>query len=627
MFFFDLETHLTGPGSQFPPIVCMAHATDSQGPLLSDRADAFRYFVDRLRSDVLVGHSVAFDIGCFGTAEPELWPEIFRAYDEGRIICTEVDAKLHDIEDGCLNGFYHDSSGAHKVGYGLDDLVLRHFGQKLDKSKDTWRLRYKELDGIPIQSWPREAIDYPIGDVDWTRRLWSARMSRSPDAIRQYQHAFWLRIVQANGLRTDPVAIDRFERHTRDEMGKAATELYRAGLLRPPKGKKLEPTRNVKAVRERVAAAYTALGLPVPLSKSEKNTATDAFTCEESGDPVLIAYANYTSYSGIIARNIPELRAGVLEPIHSRFDSLKDTGRTGSSNPNVQNRNTDGLASDPPHWGDRECFVPSAPGLVFIGSDFGGLELCTLGETCYQLVGFSVLGDTIKAGKDPHLVIAAEILGRPYDWCKANKNTPLVYNARQTGKVANFGFPGGLGIGRLIFFAQKAYGVRLSVEEARALKELWFRLYPEMRHYFRIVDQLVKAGGRVEQLMSGRVRGGVGYTDGCNGFFQGLGADLAKSAGYLIAKATMIQRSSPLYGWRMVNFIHDEFILEGPEESCHEAALELGEIMQSVAPIWLPNMGSIGTEPYAARRWSKAAKQVKVNGRIVPWEESMISVQ
>jgi DNA polymerase-1 len=258
---------------------------------------------------------------------------------------------------------------------------------------------------------------------------------------------------------------------------------------------------------------------------------------------------------------------------------------------------------------------------VFASADYSGLELHTVAQVCVTVLGQSKLGEVLNAGGDPHLSMAARILGCSYEDALVRKKAhdEETDTARQVGKVANFGFPGGLGAVSMVAFAASNYGVALTEDEARTLKEQWIGEFPEFIEYFRWISKLVDAPfPQIEQIFSGRFRGGVSYTEACNSFFQGLGADAAKAAGFLIAKACNVDLESVLYGSRIVNFVHDEFILEVPEERGHACAIELASLMIRGAAPWLPDVPP-RAEPLLMRRWSKKAKPVFVEGRLVPW--------
>jgi hypothetical protein len=328
--------------------------------------------------------------------------------------------------------------------------------------------------------------------------------------------------------------------------------------------------------------------------------------------------------------------------------------------------------------------TPPTGALIFASADVDGLELRTLAQSCLLLVGQSRLAEILNAGEDPHLHMAASILGIPYaeavtrheqeadaraaarDYFKglgfddqeasvqASKAVPTpVDDARQTGKVANFGFPGGLGAEKLVLFARKTYKVRLTIERARELKQIWLRTFPEFRRYFdRINGMMQPEGVTLVHLFSGRVRGNAPYCAACNSYFQGLGADATGNALFLISEACYVPTPcrgcngacagcgwcagsgvSPLYGTRLVNYIHDDFMIETPEQRGHEVAFELVRIMvQGMAP-YLPDVPATA-KPKLMRYWSKDAKQVwvpdssappvkgKEGKRLVPWPKA-----
>jgi hypothetical protein len=116
---------------------------------------------------------------------------------------------------------------------------------------------------------------------------------------------------------------------------------------------------------------------------------------------------------------------------------------------------------------------------------------------------------------------------------RATRSTQAFDDARQTAKVANFGFPGGLGAAKLVLFARKAYGVELTEERARELKQQWLDQWPEMREYFAFVNEPQGGDGtsRLKQLRSGASAAARRYTAACNSFFQGLGADATGARG------------------------------------------------------------------------------------------------
>jgi DNA polymerase-1 len=114
-------------------------------------------------------------------------------------------------------------------------------------------------------------------------------------------------------------------------------------------------------------------------------------------------------------------------------------------------------------------------------------------------------------------------------------------------------------------------------------------------------------------------RAGAVYVTG-NTLFQGLAADLAKDAGYRVSRACYAEPGPPLYGSYVVNFIHDELLLELPEERASDAAIEAARIMRDVGAQWCPDVKP-DAQPALMRRWHKEAETKKdATGRLIPWE-------
>lgn len=354
---------------------------------------------------------------------------------------------------------------------------------------------------------------------------------------------------------------------------------------------------------------------------------TDADVCERSGDSVLEKYADLSSLKKTLSTDVPLLEKAIRVPLKVRYESLLETGRT-SSTPNVQNLPTEvGTV--------RECFTPR-PGHLYASADFSQFELRTWSQVCLTCLGTSRMAEKLNAGRDCHIELAHRFLGISYEEAVADyERDPKgkIYYPRQASKSGNFGFPGGLGIARFVDYARKNYKVVLfeTPEEAKEngapisateLKQFWFESWPEARLYFEWVKaQCEVPVPIVKQLFVNRFRGNVKFTEAANGFFQALAADAAKAAGFLIARACYVDEDSPLFGCRPVNFVHDEFLVETPDdEYAHDAAVELARLMVVGASPFLPDVPPVA-EPMLARKWSKAAKPVRgLDGRLVPWD-------
>jgi DNA polymerase I-like protein with 3'-5' exonuclease and polymerase domains len=610
----DTETALIAPGLQAPPISCVTWAAaEGEGILHVSVSKDLVEEALRDKDIMLVGHNIAYDMLCIMSEWPELLPEVFQAYDDDRIFDTMIAEKLLDIGAGCYR-YLRLKDVTLKRGYSLADVARRYLKKDLDK--DTWRLKYGELRDVPMVDWPEGAIQYAVEDARVTFDVQAAQAARNErisaseflvDLPRQCRSALWLKLTSAWGIHTYGDKIEELKVRTEQEYERLKDFLLEKGLVR------VDGSRDTKKAKQLM---IKAMGGEDNCEKTDKGgVKLDEDACKASGEPILEAYAEFGSFKTVMSKDLPMLEGGKEAPIHTRFEELLETGRTSSSSPNIQNiRRFPGI---------RECFVPRA-GMVFVDADYSGLELHCLAQVCIELLGWSRLGDSLNAGKDPHSQVAATILCISYEEAILRKKAgdPLFDDARQTGKVANFGFPGGLGISSLVDFARKTYNVKITEEDARQLKAYWFETFPEMREYFRIIGSGIDDDENIGiwQVFSKRFRGRCRYTQACNTLFQGLGADATKAAGWLIAKACYLDKNSVLYGSRICNYVHDQFILESPEELGHECAEELVKLMVAGALPWLPDVPPRVGDPILSRFWSKKAKPVyDARGRLIPW--------
>ena len=604
----DSETFLIQPGRLAPPLVCVSWCDGTRAELLH-HSEA-REFVEALLcgSDVIVGHNIAFDMAVFAAEWPDLLPLIFSAYADDRITDTMLREKLCHVALGVLRGFRAADDTPVKLGYSLAELAKRHLGRTLDKT--TWRTGYADLVDVPLAAWPAGARDYAIEDARATFDVWADQETEGrphlADEHRQSRAAWWLHLASAWGLRTDPVAVARFRAQVESEIVEARRTCVAAGLVRR------DGTRATKATAKLGERVSAGKGVDAPRTETGKVSVSRG-TCSDLGHPALDAYARISSLGKQLSSDVPLLERGAVKPIQARFDTLLETGRT-SSSPNIQNM--------PRKSGMRECFVPRA-GYVFASADYSKMELRTVAQVCVTLFGFSRLGEALNAGIDPHLEMAARILGISYEEAKRQQQDgdERVDAARQTAKVANFGFPGGLGASRLVDSGRTSYGGTISQADAVRLKQTWLASWPEFRAYFARVGEICDAlNPAIEQLFVGRTRGGVSYTEACTTLFQGLAADAAKAAGFAVSRACYVERGSPLFGSRIVNFVHDELIIETPESGAHEAAEELSRVMVSGASVLMPDVPP-SAEPVLMRRWSKKARAIRdAQGRLVAWD-------
>ena len=618
----DTETCATigYKGIAAPPLVCLTYCAGEESGIVhvngrtdDARNETLHSFLKiglpeilKSRSGVLVGANIAFDVGVLCNTYPDLLPLFFDLYEQGKIEDVQLNQRLIDIATGHF---------PHLRGYSLARCAKRRLDLEMDK--DTWRLKYHELLDVPCDQWPAGARDYAIGDAVTTRDVWLAQYATAEergvletlkDGRVQAGPAFALWLTSARGIRTDAVAVEAYKQILLKEQGELRAQLIEYELLRK------DNTRNTKNAQARMQAINPDCEM-TPTGKPSMS----AEACKSSGDAVLIAYSRYTSLGHTLANYITALEKGVTWPIQTYFTPLLATGRTSSSRPNIQNQKREA--------GVRECFIPR-DGFVFLACDFSNAEMHTFAQVLLGLFGESKLADALNAGKDAHLVFAAVLMGIGYDEAlsRYKAGDTEVKKYRQRAKAANFGYPGGLGAETFLAYA-RGYGAMMTLNESQALKDAWLHTYPEVQQYFKWINaQQSDVDGKfyITQPVSGRLRGGMTYCQACNTTFQGLASDGAKAALFAVVRECYI---GSLRGSYVVNFVHDELILEVPDD-----ANEMDRVANSVSAIMAREFNKFvpdcptEAEPALARRWSKSMELVRdAQGRITVWEPEEVT--
>ncbi len=679
----DTETALFRPGLLAPPLSCVSWSNEQLGAGLFHVRHARDHVASWLeRRDLpIVGANFAYDAAVICAQYPELTALVFDKYRDGLIRDVQLDQRLIDIAQGALGGYTHvdpdedpedDDSGT-RVNhlYNLSALHERAGFGLLEK--DAYRLGYGDLIDVPLVDWPAGARAYAETDAIATMRVhlwqigeWSDYLI---DSVPQARAAFALHLMSCRGIRTDPVACERLageleieiERcrnlctqikrpidvvKTRSKGGvkyEERTQVQTALVRLKPDGT-FSKTKEVAQLYMREACARA--GVPIRITKTGikkksealEYTSTDYEACTDSGDPVLAAYATYTSAS-TLRKKVERLKFGAIGPLQTRYTALVATGRTASSAPgeplvgdNFQNFGRSGLVTDQKHElpGVRDCIVPR-PGYAFVSVDLPNAEMRAMGQICIWTVGYSKLADALNAGQDAHTALAATHSCTPYETVaqRIADGDKELDELRQFMKIPNFSLLGGAGFRAMIPFAKrtKPKPVILSEDMAQALHATFHATWTEIGLYHDQIKAACRMGNaNFVQFVSERIRGNCKYPVACNTGFQGLTGDASKAAQLPIANECYTgrmpgsSRRSPLYGCFPVLFVHDEDVLEVPIERIHEAGHRLAELMvQPWNDIYTPDV-KMHTKPAAMMRLAKSAKPVyDANGVLQIW--------
>lgn len=357
-----------------------------------------------------------------------------------------------------------------------------------------------------------------------------------------------------------------------------------------------------------------------PTGQIQVNKRTQALLSRHGvDDPFLKDYVEY--------KHIEKLLGSYLQPefiqgdgrVHPRFTILVRTGRTSCAKPPLQQL--------PRGDAIREVFV-APDGFILAPIDYSQLELCTLAQHCYKVLGHSRLRELLNADLDVHSWFAGKknkwiTDDNDYNGTEERRQALLVLlseiknnhgKVRQAAKAGNFGFPGGMGAERFLVQCHMDGMSDMTFKEAEELRNAWFAAYPEMTEYMQPVSCTAPGGDdkrRYEaRTLTGRVRRFCSFNSSCNYPFQGLASDAAKNALWQLYQ----------FGFRIVNFIHDEVILELPESEASDLLRAAETIMVSAAQEIIPDV-KIKVDGALMYRWYKGAERIEdINGNVIPWQ-------
>ena len=274
--------------------------------------------------------------------------------------------------------------------------------------------------------------------------------------------------------------------------------------------------------------------------------------------------------------------------IHTTFQNLVTaTGRLSSTEPNLQNVpvRTD-LGAE-----IRKMFIPKE-GCVLVDADYSQIELRVLAHIAQD----ERMEKAFREGMDIHTVTASQVFSVPPE-----EVTSL---QRRHAKAVNFGIVYGISEFSL------AEDIGVSRYEARAYIDSYLTNYSGVRAYMHQVVEDAREKGYTTTLYGRRryipelkstnfnVRQGAERI-ALNTPIQGSAADLIKLAMIHVAQA--LQEQYPAA--KLILQVHDELIVECPQEIAQEVAQLVSSQMEQVAQLRVPLL--------AEAKWGKSWFEAK----------------
>ena len=302
---------------------------------------------------------------------------------------------------------------------------------------------------------------------------------------------------------------------------------------------------------------------------------------------VLIEHRGLAKLKSTYTDKLPVMINRTTKRIHTSYNqSGTATGRLSSSDPNLQNipvRNAEGRRV-------RQAFIP-AEGSKMVAADYSQIELrimAHLSEDPSLLAAFA-------AGQDIHRATAAEVF--------STHPEQVTIDQRRSAKAINFG----------LIYGMSAFGLakQLNIGRKQAAEyiDTYFDRYPGVLNYMNSVRSSAAEAGYVETYFGRRLylpeinsRNGMrrqaAERTAINAPMQGTAADIIKLA--MISVDDWLQNSD--LRSVMIMQVHDELVLEVPEDELQVVSEGLMQRMESAATLKVPLLVDVGV----GNNWDEA---------------------
>ena len=466
------------------------------------------------------------------------------------------------------------SGGNYAASYSLEAVAERLLDESLDKSeqRSDWS---GELSESQLQYAARDAaVLLPLRE-----RLAASLEEEGLGRISriEFEAVATIAEMELAGVKLDVVRWGELEVAVRERRDRAAERLE--SFFPPPEGvlplEGLGPRLNLNSPKQ-ITDAFGTLGIDLPDTK-----VWTLLKVDHPAAKALLEYRELQKKLGTYLETYPNFISAKTGRIHANFLQCRvPTGRLACAAPNIQQI---------PHEDEfRRCFV-AEDGHVLVISDYSQIELRILAEVS----GDPAFVDAFQRGEDLHRLTAATMYNVSME--------EVTKDQRSDAKRINFGLMYGRGA--------RSLSAQLGTDEERGrqLIDEYFANYPKVQRFLqRTANRAMR--DRTLKTLAGRIRKfgndpvaddrGAMRREAMNYPIQGTASDIAKLA------LVYVREDLEDLDARLVNSIHDEFVIECAEGKAEEvsertqaAMIRAGEDILDKVPVEV--------EATISREWRK----------------------
>ena len=475
-------------------------------------------------------------------------------------------------EEGAL--FDYSSTNVKVEQFPLADLTLAAY--LLDPTRTTYGLSYlSERFGVSFDEDMTDDAHKAASAAQFALQVWSQVQEslKNTGLLPLYDTIeipliHTLAIMEMNGFTVDVQKLGAMEQ----ELSLAADRLEEA--IYDDVGEVF----NINSTKQLGVVLFERMGLPV-VKKTKTGYSTDSEVLEELKDKhvVIPKILQFRALKKLISTYLEGLEPLILPAtgrIYTSFNQMVTaTGRLSSSDPNLQNipiRTEQGRRI-------RSLFIPGKGYTYIMSADYSQIELRLLAHLSQD----PTMIDGFLKKQDIHQRTASEVFGIPLEQVTAEQ--------RSHAKAVNFGIIYGISDFGL------ARNINVLRSQAREYIQAYFNRYDHVRGYMDSLIETARKTG-MAKTMFGRIRmlpeinsknfnrRSFAERTAMNTPIQGSAADIIKMAMNAVQKELEQRR---LKSCLLVQ-VHDELVLEVPEEEREEVAKILKDKMEHVVVLSVP---------------------------------------
>lgn len=513
------------------------------------------FFSDKLK----INHHIRFDL----LSLSKYWGEI----PPGPFVDTHT--LVHLLNENLLN-------------YDLGSLVQRYL---------SFSYRKMAKEGIPMDSFPFEAVAQYVGlDAKLDYLLYEilrpkiAKLEKI-DKIFQLECDITEVLTHARhrGVMIDQEALKELDYYLREELDRVQKLIFES----------VGHEFLITSGPQKAKVLYEELGLPIKKrTKKAQAPSTDNKTLEalKTKHPVVPLMLEHSGYQKIASTYTTGFQAWIADDQRIRTGLKQSgtvTGRISSVEPNLQNVARAGEAKA----AQVRSLFRAAPGYILVVGDYSQVEYRIMADQAGPYAGKTPTGQmksklliAFNEGIDLHAMTGAGLVDKDIE--------DITKEERQDGKTTNFLLVFGGSVNKIM-----QAGLATKKDKAEQIYNAFHNTYPEIGRFSNaVVMDLGQMKHPYAETIWGRRRRlpdllipkysadswkrGEAERQAVNHKIQGTAADICKAA--MVRAHRRIDRRGLIGKWFLILQVHDEIMLEVPEDKAEEGVELLREAMEGV---------------------------------------------